>query len=75
MIAQAKYIKINLKIEHISKVLNFLLIKLTTAGVIMPNIIITIVSYFLFDLGEDSFYSAAPTMYVRNYGKMFDFLI
>lgn len=41
----------------------------------MPNIIITIVSYFLFDLGEDSFYSAAPTMYVRNYGKMFDFLI
>lgn len=66
-IAEAEYIKINLNIEQISKIFNLLLTKLTTTGIILPCVIITAINYFIFDLGEDSFYLPIPVMYVWNF--------
>lgn len=53
---QSKYKEINVKIERISKFFHFLLTKFTVAVIIFPCAIITIVNYFYFDLGNDSFY-------------------
>lgn len=64
--SKAKYIELNEKIERVSKILEFLLIKLTTAGAVLPSVIITIVDYFILDLGDESFFLPYPIMYVEN---------
>lgn len=61
------YIKLNLKIEQISGILEFLLVKLSMAGIILTSVIITIRNYYFLDLGLESFYLPYPLMYARNY--------
>lgn len=63
---KAEYIRLNLKIERFSKIVHFVLVKLTTAGILLPISIVTIVNYSIFDLGENSFYMPCSIMQVRN---------
>lgn len=53
------------RIELISKVLHFILTKLTVAGIHLPPIVLTAINYFIYDLKDDSYVLPFPLMYVR----------
>lgn len=55
-ISRAMYSKLNEKIERMSNLVYLLIIKLTVPGVIIPGLLITIVNYFVYDLGDDSYF-------------------
>lgn len=61
-IQKIEYSRLNLRIERISGIFHFLMIRLTTAGVVLPSLIIAVVNYFIFDLAEDLFYLPCPLM-------------
>lgn len=63
-ISKAKYSDLIDKIERMSKFFHFILTKLTVVGVVAPDLLITIGNYFIYDLGEQSYYLSAPMMYV-----------
>lgn len=58
------YTELKEKIEWTSKLLH-LLTKGTLVGTTTPPSLITIVSYFVLDLKEESFFLPYPTMYVN----------
>lgn len=55
---------LNEKIERISKLIYFLVVKLTTLGVLLPALFITLINYFIYDLKDDSYYLSFPIAYV-----------
>lgn len=60
------YIELNKKIELVCNVLRFMLMKFTYIfGIIVPQILITCVNYFVYDLKEESFYLTCPMMCVQ----------
>ena len=61
-----KFSELNEKIERISKLIHFILVKLTLAGVELPAFFITLINYFIYDLKDDSYYFSFPIMYVSN---------
>lgn len=58
------YIALNLKIEQMSEFLDFFLSKVAIAGFLPPALLLTLVNYFVFDLGAESFYLPAPMLCV-----------
>lgn len=63
-ISKAKYSDLVNNIERMSRFFHFVLTKLTVAGVVLPDLLITLGNYFIYDLGDESYYLSAPMMYV-----------
>lgn len=57
------YTELNEQIEFVSKILPYLVKSVVAALALFP-LILTIVNYFVYDLGEDSYYLPCPIMYV-----------
>lgn len=58
------YIKLNERIERIFKLLHFLFVEMSIVGVVLPAALITIVNYFVYNLGDESWFLPCPAMYV-----------
>lgn len=69
-----KYIKLNAKIEFTNRIIHFGLVRITVLGVVLPAFFVTIVNYFYYDLGSDSFYLPFPVMWVPFHCVILDFL-
>lgn len=63
-ISKSKYVNLINNIERMSKFFHFVLTKLTVASVVAPDVLITLGNYFIYDLGDESYYLSAPMMYV-----------
>lgn len=60
---QKKYKKLSANIESVNKLMHFCMVRLTLLGVVQPAFFVTVVNYFYFDLGRDSFYLPFPVMW------------
>lgn len=56
------YNGVNVKIERLSKLIHFVLTKLTVVGLELPALAITMINYFVYDLSEESFFLPEPLM-------------
>lgn len=54
-LSKTMYNNVNEKIERFSRKCDLFLVKLTFIATLMPALILTYVSYFVFDMGDDSF--------------------
>lgn len=63
-VSKMKCNKLNEKIERISKLIYFILVKLTPVGIILPALQITLINYFIHDLKDDSYFLSFQIMYV-----------
>ena len=52
----------NEKVEEMSKLIHFCLIKLTYPLIAFPSAIVTAINYFIYDLNDDAFYLSAVVM-------------
>lgn len=57
-----KYSKLIEKIELMSNLIDFMLLKLTGVGLMVPPLILTVFEYFVLDLDEKSFYLTFPVV-------------
>lgn len=57
-----KYRKLNEKIEQISELTHFGMIKLGAPLAMFPALPITVLNYFVYDLGDDSYFLPAPVV-------------
>lgn len=69
-----KYKKLNEKIEKFCKRTYIALIQLTTAGSVLPSVLLSTVNYLIYDLKEESFQLPTNNMYanqmkITNYSK------
>lgn len=55
-------IKMDQNIELMSKVIHFLLAKLTIVGVELPALGLAAINYFIYDLGDESYVLPFPMM-------------
>lgn len=62
--AQAMYAELNRNIELITELMYFAVVKLTPIGVMVPALIITVVNYCVYGLGNESFFLPIMVMYV-----------
>lgn len=56
------YSEFNDKIEQMTKILYFVMLKLSLAGFSIPILAVTIGNYFLYDLGDESYILPCPVM-------------
>lgn len=61
-ISKTMYSKVNEKIERVSEIVYFVLVKLNVLACILPPLITTMVNYYIFDLGDVSFQLMSPVM-------------
>lgn len=54
-IAKLKYRELNEKIERISKAMGFFIIEVSMTASVAPNLILTLIYYEYYGLGEESF--------------------
>lgn len=59
-----KYAELIEKIERMTGIFYFSLAKVSVSGSFLPAFLITVVNYFIYDLGDKSFYLTVPVMYV-----------
>lgn len=57
-----KYTKLSVDVEKITKLFYFVLTKLTWAGMMAPSICVTFTNYFVYHLGNESFFLSCPVM-------------
>lgn len=60
--AAKKYVELIEKIERMAELCYFALTKVSVNGAFLPAFLITVVNYFLYDMGEKSFYLTVPVM-------------
>lgn len=60
--ARVTYNDVNEKIERVSKFIYFLTAKISWTGVVLPSLPITAVSYFIHNLGDESYYLPFPVV-------------
>lgn len=58
------YIELNEKIEYTCKLVHFVIVKLTFIGIMLPQVLITTINYFLYDLKDQSYFLSVPVMWV-----------
>lgn len=63
-IAMSKYSELNKKIELLSEIYYFFVVKLTMPGVVLPSFLLTIINYFVYNLDADSYFLPIPIVYV-----------
>ena len=56
------YIELNEKIEFICKLLHVVSVHLTVNGVMVPQLLITVINYFIYDLKDESYFLSFPVM-------------
>lgn len=61
---ERKYSETITNIEQMSKFMHIILVQLTSIGILIPAIVITSVNYFVYSLGDRSYFLAYPMMYV-----------
>lgn len=59
------YIRLNAQIELISQVLYYLATRFALIGLMSPSLLVTLVNYFYYDLGNESYYLSCPLLYVQ----------
>lgn len=64
-IAKLKYQHINDKIELLSEIYYFIVVKLTMPGIILPAFLLTIINYCIYGLGSKSYVLPLPIVYVQ----------
>lgn len=62
----AGYDKTIENIESISRAIRFALVEMTAVGCYLPSVLVTLVNYFVFNLGDESYFLSAPIMWVPN---------
>lgn len=62
--ARAIYTTLNMNIEKVSKFVGFLFTKCGIAGFLPLSVLLTLVNYFAYDFGAESYYLASPMWYV-----------
>lgn len=60
--SKAMYIALNEKIERLSHLIYMGSIKLTIPGLMIPSIFISLINFFVYDFGDDSFFLPFPVM-------------
>lgn len=60
--SQAKYHAMNKKIEKMSKLVELLLLKINIPAVMLPVAAISLINYYIYNLGEESFSLPCPLM-------------
>lgn len=55
---------INRKIERMSKLIYFSMLKINAPGIMLPSFFISMINYYVLDLGDKSFSLLCPVMYV-----------
>ena len=63
-IAKAKYSEMSAKIERISQFYYFFLVKFSIPCTLFPSLVITIINYYVYDLGDEAFFLPSPIVYV-----------
>lgn len=63
-IAIANYCGLNDQIERWSNDLYFVVVKLTMTGIIVPIVFVSAINYFLYQLGDESYFLPFPIVYV-----------
>lgn len=58
------YDKALVKIEKIAGLIYVAIAKLTIPGIVVPALLITTINYFVYDLGDESFFLPFRVMYV-----------
>lgn len=58
------YREMDAKIERMSKLFYTAYVTITPVVVVLPAILITLVNYYIYDLGDESFYLPFRTVYV-----------
>lgn len=59
------------KFEHLSKRMHHSLVKVSATGQMVGAFVLTLVNYFILDLGEDSFYLPFPILCVTFFEIVF----
>lgn len=60
------YNELNATIETVCRVIYITLTQLTIPGIFLPFFLITVVNYFVYDLGDKSYYVPCSMLYVSN---------
>lgn len=63
LLLMLKYDNLNVKVESVSKILH-VLFTLSAFGVILSSLLTTFVNYFIFNLGDESYYLFCPLWFV-----------
>lgn len=61
----AIFADLNEKIEKNSKILHFIFVELTTIGIEVPALLVTLNNFFILNLNDESYYLSFPVMYVH----------
>lgn len=67
---KAKYSELSENIERMSALIHVVFIKFIVPVLIVPAMLISLVNYYMFDMGDESFDLACPVMYVNFIGKI-----
>lgn len=62
---KAKYSKLNANIEHMCTLIHVVFNKFAATMLSAPALLISLANYYVFDMGDDSFYLQNPMMYYR----------
>lgn len=63
-IAKFKYCNLKQKIELFSEIYYIGVVKLSMSGVVLPSVVSSFINYFIYNMGEDSFFLSYPIVYV-----------
>lgn len=63
-ISKAIYNKMDAKIHRLVKLFYTVYVKLTLLLILIPPVLVTVVNYYIYDLGDESFYLPFRTVYV-----------
>lgn len=69
-ILQSLYSRFNKNIEKFSQILDWIIFKMGIPVGALPPIFSTMVNYFIFDMGNNSFILPCPMLYVRSLKKL-----
>lgn len=60
----AMYKMIAAKFERLSNLAHLIMVKYSTVGFALPPLIVTVINYFIHDLGDESYFLTFRTLYV-----------
>lgn len=63
-VSKFKYSDLNKKIELFSEIYYISVVKLSMSGVVLPAFFLTSINYFIYDMGDDSFFLSYPIVCV-----------
>lgn len=65
LIVESKLNKLNRKVERMSKIIYFIILKLTPATALLPTFFLTVFNHFIYDSNDQSYFLPFPLMYVE----------